>query len=147
MNRDAISRFGTGMSLLCVLTWILCCADLVLPQEARLTPGEVVQLWLRLYPDHLDQAVELTTLDFRQGVPKKDWIETQEPLLRGMRMCYSHGAVQFEEIRGQDARVIVRTRISTVFGVQVQDEQYYLEQDPEGMWLIDCIEEYVETVN
>ncbi len=72
------------MCLVCGLVLELCLVGSAFDQESPLTPGEAVQLWLKVYPEHLERAVDLTTLSFRQGVSKKEWLGTQGPLLRGL---------------------------------------------------------------
>lgn len=114
-------------------------------QEVPRTPGEVVQLWLKVYPNDLERAVHLTTLSFRQGVSKKDWVETQGPLLRGLRLRYSQATVVYEEIRGEEAQVIVRARVSGfMLGSQIKDELYFLQKGPDGSWLVNRVVEYTE---
>ncbi len=132
------------MCLVCGLVLELCLVGSAFDQESPLTPGEAVQLWLKVYPEHLERAVDLTTLSFRQGVSKKEWVATQGPLLRGLRMRYSQGTVTYEETHGDEARVIVRARISTWMGDHVQDELYSLQKGPDGSWLVDRVDEYVE---
>ena len=112
-------------------------------QDSPLSPGEVVQLWQTVFPNNLDRAANMTTLAFRQGVLKEQWIETQEPLLRGMQMRYGKGEVLYEEIRGNEARVIIRVRVSSWMGTDIKNELYSLVKGPEGLWFVDRVDEYV----
>lgn len=131
---------------ICLVAGLLLGLCLVVPGFAHtssLTPQEVVQLWLKVYPDHLEKAVDLTTLSFRRGVSKKDWVETQEPMLRGLRMTYREVKVMHEEIQGDEARVIVRARLSSfLLGNQVKNELYLLQKGLDGSWLVNRVEEY-----
>ena len=114
-------------------------------QESPRTPDEVVRLWLKVYPKDLEQAAHLTTLSFRQGVSKKDWVETQGPLLGGLRLRYGQTTLMYEEIRGEEAQVIVRARVSGfMLGSQMKEELHFLQKGPEGSWLVNRIVEYTE---
>ena len=112
-----------------------------------LTPGEVVQLWLTVYPDNLDRAASMTTLNFRQGIPRQDWIDSQEPILKGLKMKYGQGKIMYEEVRGSEARVILRVQVSSWMVSAVKDELYSLVKGEEGLWFIDRVDEYVPDAN
>ncbi len=116
-------------------------------QTLPLTPGEVVQLWLTVYPDNLDRAASMTTLNFRQGIPRQDWIDSQEPILRGLKMKYGQGKIMYEEVRGSQARVILRVQVSSWMVSAVKDELYSLVKGEEGLWFIDRVDEYVPDAN
>ena len=112
-----------------------------------LTPGEVVQLWLTVYPDNLDRAASMTTLNFRQGIPRQDWIDSQGPILKGLKMKYGQGEIMYEEVRGSEARVILRVQVSSWMVSAVKDELYSLVKGEEGLWFIDRVDEYVPDAN
>ena len=112
-----------------------------------LTPGEVVQLWLTVYPDNLDRASSMTTLNFRGGIPRQDWIDSQEPILHGLNMKYGQGQIMYEEVRGNEARVILRVQVSSWMVSAVKDELYSLVKGEEGLWFIDRVDEYVPDAN
>ena len=112
-----------------------------------LTPGEVVQLWLTVYPDNLDRAASMTTLNFRQGIPRQNWIDSQEPILNGLKMKYGQGKIMYEEVRGSEARVILRVQVSSWMVSAVKDELYSLVKGEEGLWFIDRVDEYVPDAN
>ena len=116
-------------------------------QTSSLTPGEVVKLWLTVYPNNLHRAASMTTLNFRQGVPREDWINSQEPILHGLNMKYGKGEIVYEEVRGNDARVILRVRVSSWMVSGVKDELYSLVRGEEGLWFIDRVDEYVPDAN
>ena len=116
-------------------------------QTLPLTPGEVVQLWLTVYPDNLDRAASMTTLNFRQGIPRQDWIDSQEPILHGLNMRYGKGKIMYEEVRGDEARVILRVQVSSWMLSAVKDELYSLVKGEEGLWFIDRVDEYVPDAN
>ena len=115
----------------------------VYAQTSSLTPVEVVKLWLTVYPDNLDRAANMTTLNFRQGIPRQDWISAQEPILNGLRMKYGQGQVLYEDIQGNEARVILRVPISSWMGSAIKEELYSLVKGEEGLWFIDRVDEYV----
>ena len=116
-------------------------------QESSLSPEAVVRLWQTVFPDHLDRAANMTTLSFRQGVSKEQWIETQAPLLQGLQMRYGKGKVLFEDIRGDEARVIMQVRLSSWMGSDIKNELYSLVKGPEGLWFVDRVDEFVGDVN
>ena len=116
-------------------------------QTLPLTPGEVVQLWLTVYPDNLDRAASMTTLNFRQGIPRQDWVDSQEPILHGLKMKYGQGKIMYEEVRGSEARVILRVQVSSWMVSAVKDELYSLVKGEEGLWFIDRVDEYVPDAN
>ena len=124
---------------------VLCLPGQLVAQMTPLTPGDVVKLWLTVYPDNLERAANMTTLNFRQGITRQDWIDGQGPILKGLKMKYGQGRILFEEIRGDEARVILRVPISSWMGSAVKDELYSLVKGEEGLWFIDRVDEYVPT--
>ncbi len=119
----------------------------ILAQQTPLTPGDVVQLWLTVYPDNLERAANMTTLNFRQGIPRQDWIDGQGPILQGVKMKYGQGRILYENIQGNEARVILRVPISSWMGSAVKDELYSLLKGEEGLWFIDRVDEYIPNNN
>jgi len=89
----------------------------------------------------------MTTLSFRQGVSKEQWIDTQGPLLQGLQMRYGKGHVVHEDIRGDEARVIMRVRVSSWMGTDIKNELYSLLKGPEGLWFVDRVDEFVGDMN
>ncbi len=119
----------------------------IVAQPSPLSPGEVVQLWLTVYPNNLERAANMTTLNFRHGISRQDWIDSQGPLLRGLNMKYGQGRILYEDIRGDEARVILRVRVSSWMGSAVKDELYSLVKGEEGLWFVDRVDEYVPNAN
>ena len=140
---DCCTKWGGCVSLLI----LLCFPGQLLAQLPSLTPGDVVQLWLTVYPDNLDRAANMTTLNFRQGIPRQDWIDAQDPILRGLRLKYGQGRILYEDIQGNEARVILRVPVSSWMGSAVKDELYSLVKGEEGLWFIDRVDEYVPNTN
>lgn len=126
---------------------VLCLPGQILAQTPPLTPGNVVQLWLTVYPDNLERAANMTTLNFRQGITRQDWIDGQGPILQGLKIKYGQGRILHEDIRGNEARVILRVPISSWMGSAVKDELYSLVKGEEGLWFIDRVDEYVPNNN
>jgi hypothetical protein len=116
-------------------------------EPSSFTPRQVVEQWLRVYPGQIEQAAELTTATFREGVSKEEWIATQGPYLRNLRMKYVRTKIAHEEMMGEEAHVIVHTHITTLMGDHPQDELYLLLKNPEGRWVIDKVEVYTESFN
>ena len=89
----------------------------------------------------------MTTLNFRQGIPRQDWIDSQGPILNGLKMKYGQGKIMYEEVRGSEARVILRVQVSSWMVSAVKDELYSLVKGEEGLWFIDRVDEYVPDAN
>jgi len=118
-----------------------------LAQDSPLTPGAVVHLWQTVFPENLARAANMTTLSFRQGVSREQWVETQEPLLRGLQMRYGKGEVLYEDVRGEEARVLMRVRLSSWMGSAIKNELYSLVKGPDGLWFVDRVDEFVGDPN
>ena len=137
------------------LKWLIVTAGIIFlsippslcAQTPPLTPGEVVRLWLTVYPDNLDRAASMTTLNFRQGIPRQDWINSQEPILHSLKIKYGQGKIMYEEVRGNEARVILHVQVSSWMLSAVKDELYSLVKGEEGLWFIDRVDEYVPDAN
>ena len=108
------------------------------------SPTQIVQHWLQVYPSDIAQAAELTTRAFRDGLTKEEWIASQGPLLQNMRMKYRHGKVLFQQIREDQAQVVAKVRLSSILGEQDQTELYVLHRNQDGQWRIDTVKEYTE---
>jgi len=118
------------------------------PQEpSTVTPRQVIEEWLHVYPGKIEQAAELTTAAFREGASKEEWIATQGPFLKNLGMKYVRAKIAHEEMVGEEAQVIVHAHITTLMGDHPQDELYILLKNPEGMWVIDRVEVYTESFN
>lgn len=114
---------------------------------STLTPREVVEKWLQVYPGNLEQASELTTTTFREGATREEWKAVRGPFLKNLDLKYIRAKVVHEELVGKEARVMVHAHIVTLMGDQPQDELYILVQDSDGNWLIDQVEVYTESFN
>lgn len=111
-------------------------------ETSGLTPRQVVEQWIQVYPVHLEEAAELTGKHYRAGVSKEKWIATQGPYLRNLRMKYVDGEIAHEEIVEKEAHVSVHAQISTILGKYPHDELYVLLKNPEGRWVIDRVDVY-----
>lgn len=128
-------------------TWVVG-VGIVEPQElSPFTPRRVVEQWLQVYPGQIEQAAELTTAAFREGVSKEEWIATRGPFLKNLGMKYVRAKIAHEKMVGEEAHVIVHAHIVTLMGDQPQDELYVLLKNPEGRWVIDQVEVYTESFN
>ena len=115
--------------------------------EEPMTPREVVEQWLQVYPGNMTQAAELTTVEFREGLSKREWIDTQGPHLRNLGMKYVRAKIAHEEVIKAEAHIIVHAHIKTVMGDHPQDELYILVQNSLGQWLVNTVEVYTESFN
>jgi hypothetical protein len=111
------------------------------------TPRQLVEQWIHVYPGQIEQAAELTTTAFREGVSKEEWIAAQGPFLKNLGMKYVRAKIAHEEMVGEEAHVVVHAHITTLLGDHPQDELYILLKNPEGGWLIDKVEVYTESFN
>jgi len=116
-------------------------------EPSPFTPRQVVEYWLHVYPGQIEQAAELTTAAFREGVSKEEWIATRGTFLKNLGMKYVRGKIVHEEMVGEEAHVIVHAHIVTLMGDHPQDELYVLLKNPEGGWLIEKVEVYTESFN
>ncbi|MCA9499887.1 MAG: hypothetical protein KC588_11895 [Nitrospira sp.] len=111
------------------------------------TPRQVVEEWFEVFPEKIELAADLTTMAFREGVSKEEWIATRGPYLRNLQLKYVRVKIAHEKMVGEEAHVIVHAHIVTLMGDQPQDELYVLLKSPEGRWIIDQVEVYTETFN
>lgn len=121
-----------GLASLAVLsppTWAL---------EQALTPTQVVQHWITVYPKDLDTAVTLTTPTMRNDLTPERWIRHSKAILANLGLEYLDGEVLSEEITGNRAVVMLKAYLSTTIGDQVQRERYTLQRI-NGQWLIDDV--------
>ena len=143
MNAALTSECCMKWCRIVIFLVVLCLPGQILAQTPPLTPGDVVQLWLTVYPDNLERAANMTTLNFRQGITRQDWIDGQAPILQGLKMKYGQGRILYEDIQGDEARVILRVPVSSWMGSEIKDELYSLVKGEEGLWFIDRVDEYV----
>jgi hypothetical protein len=134
-------------SFLMVVTWAVGLERAESQESSSLTPGQVVERWLQVYPGQIEQAAMLTTTAFREGISKEEWISRQGPYLRNLQMKYVRAKIAHEEMVGEEAHVIVHAHIVTLMGDHPQDELYILLKNPEGGWFIDKVEVYTESFN
>jgi len=140
--------------------WILCAGSCLVvaawvsgvgiaePQEPPVvTPRQIVEQWLQVYPGQIDQAAELTTAAYRGGASKAEWIATQGPFLKNLGMKYVRAKVVNEEVVGQEIHIMVHAHIVTLMDDHPQDELYILVPNPDDGWLINQVEVYTESFN
>lgn len=141
-----VGRLNIGFCV-AVITWVVGGGIAGSQEPPTVTPRQVVEEWLHVYPGQIEQAAELTTSAFREGVPKEEWIATQEPFLKNLGMKYVRAKIVHEEAVGQETHVMVHAHIVTLTGDHPQDELYILVPNPDGGWLIDQVEVYTESFN
>ena len=143
-------RLGVSLcagSCLAVAAWVAGVGVAGSQEPPPSTSRRVVEQWLQVYPGNIEQAAELTTAAFREGVSKEEWIATQGPFLKNLGMKYVRAKIAHEEMVGEEAHVIVHAHIVTLMGDHPQDELYILLKNPEGGWLIEKVEVYTESFN
>ena len=129
------------------LLLILCWGGYGQAAEGPMTPREVVERWVQVYPGNMTQAAELTTVEFREGLSKREWIDTQGAHLRNLGMKYVRAKIAHEEQKKGEAHIIVHAHIKTVMGDHPQDELYILVRNSVGQWLVNTVEVYTESFN
>lgn len=92
--------------------------------EQDLTPSQVVQQWIAVYPKDLDTAVTLTTPKLRNGLTPERWIRHFKSILANLGLEHLDGQVLSEEITGNRAVVMLKAYLSTIIGDQVQRERW-----------------------
>ncbi len=107
---------------------------------AVLSPTQVVHLWIQLYPHQMKQAAALATSRLRGGLPREEWIQKQETMLKDLQFRYLGGKVVSESVTGDQAVVVFHAKFSTLNGKQIHKEEYRLRKQLDGGWLIDQIE-------
>ncbi len=113
------------------------------PQEK--TPGKVVIKWTKVYGIDMDIAAELTTLEFREGKPKRVWASETYRVFKSVGYKHLGGEIIEEKIEGDKALVILQGKISTIAGGAKQKE-FYLLKKVDGEWLIHDIKVKEEEV-
>ena len=138
-----------------VTQWVIFCSLIfalsLLPQsplpswglEKALTPSQIVQHWITVYPKDLDTAVTLTTTTLRDGPSPESWVRNRQTTLTNLVFQYLDGEVLSEEITGNRAVVTLKAYLSATLGDQVQRARYRLRRI-NGQWLIDEVKVVAE---
>ncbi len=99
---------------------------------------EIVSEWVSVYGVDQDKASELTTLKFREGIPKKIWADETFKILR--KGGYKNIDYDFLGISVRDisSMIVIESTIETIMGITQQKEIYILNVE-DGKWLIEDI--------
>ena len=106
----------------------------------RLSPAEIVKLWIQVYPKDMKSAAAITTPGFRDGQTSADWIASKEEMLKDLEFHYLGGKIISEKLEGEVSEVHFHAHLHTVVGDQTQEEVYRLRKQADGGWLIESIE-------
>ena len=106
----------------------------------RLSPAEIVKLWIQVYPKEMKSAAAITTQGFRDGQTSADWIASKEEMLKGLDFHYLGGKIISEKLEGEVSEIHFHAHLATVLGDQTQEEVYRLRKQADGGWLIESIE-------
>ena len=106
----------------------------------RLSPAEIIKLWIQVYPKDMKSAAAITTQGFRNGQTSADWIASKEEMLKALEFHYLGGKIISEKSEGDVYEVHFHAHLSTVMGDQTQEEVYRLRKQADGGWLIESIE-------
>ncbi len=133
-----MSKLFSSKTLLISLVPILSVCALALSSCNRgpdVSPSAVIQGWLKVYPKDLMTAATLTSWGMREGLSPNEWASRQKETMREFQ--FVEGQIVSEEIEDNKAEVVVDVRISSVFGEQMQREQYRLSISDNNNWVID----------
>ena len=133
-----MSKLFSSKTLLISLVPILSVCALALSSCNRgpdVSPSAVIQGWIKVYPKDLMTAATLTSWGMREGLSPNEWASRQKEKLSEFQLV--EGQIVSEEIEDNKAEVVVDVRISSVFGEQMQREQYRLSISDNNNWVID----------
>ena len=100
------------------------------------SPMEIVNEWMSVYGVDQDRASELTTLKFREGIPKKIWAdETFRILKKGSYKSIDYNFLGIS-VRDVSSMIVIESTIETIVGITQQKEIYILNME-DGKWLIE----------
>ena len=119
-------------------TFILFLALSIPSHSQNNSPMDTVNEWISVYGVDQDRASDLTTLKFREGIPKKIWADETFRILK--RGGYKHIDDKFLgiSVRGISSMIVIKSTIETIVGITKQKEIYILNME-EGEWLIEDI--------
>ena len=138
---NAMYRTSSATTLVCQLIFavILILQGGTVTAE-RLSPAEIVKLWIQVYPKDMKSAAAITTQGFRDGQTSADWIALKGEMLKDLEFHYLGGKIISEKIEGEVSEVHFHAHLHTVVGDQTQEEVYRLRKQADGGWLIESIE-------
>ena len=100
------------------------------------SPMDIVNEWINVYGIDQDRASELTTLKFREGIPKKIWAdETFRILKKGGYKNINYNFLGVS-VRDVSSMIVIESTIETIVGITQQKEIYILSME-DGKWLIE----------
>ncbi len=104
----------------------------------NVSPTDIVKKWIEIYGRDFDEASELTTLSFRNGITKKDWASKISKIMESIEYEHLGGKVVAEITKKDKSINILQSKIKTIVGGSYQKEVYELH-NIEGKWLINEI--------
>ena len=107
-------------------------------KEQYLTPMHTVSRWTGVYGVDMDRASDFTTLEFREGMTKKDWAYRYSEILKAIGYKHMGGEVIAELTEDSRSMIVMNAKIMTVAGGVNQVEIYELRKIS-GTWLINNI--------
>ena len=138
MNSQQTSR-GT-LATRCLLGSLVLIFLPLITQGAILSPSEIVNLWIQVFPKDLKAAAALTTKDLRKGKNENQWVEAHQKSVADSKFHYLGGKVISETIDHDAAVVVFQAHFTSVLGEQIGEEVYHLKKQLDGGWLIDAVE-------
>lgn len=133
-----MTRIARRLVILFVLSSLslgFCFAD---ENEPNLTPRQTVLQWTQIYGVDMDRASDFTTLEFREGMTKKDWASRYSEIIKAIGYKHMGGEVIAELTEDTRSMIVMNSKIMTVAGGVNQVEIYELLRI-DGTWFINNI--------
>ena len=124
--------------LFIIIAFGLFCNSIAEETGVKLTPRQTVIKWTQVYGVDMDRASDLTTLVYREGMTKKDWIARYAPTLESIGYKHMGGDIVAELTEDSKSMIVMHSKIMTVAGGIEQVEIYEL-LNSDGTWLINNI--------
>jgi len=130
-----ITRLLLTLFVLSSLRLVFSFAD---EREPKLSPRQTVFQWTQVYGVDMDSASDFTTLEFREGMTKKDWAARYSEIIKAIGYKHMGGEIIAELTEETKSMVVMKAKIMTVAGGVNQVEIYELLKLG-GTWLINNI--------
>ena len=124
--------------ILLVLTRLMLISTIADEKQPYLTPRQTVLQWTQIYGVDMDRASDFTTLEFREGMTKKDWASRYSEIIKAIGYKHMGGEVIAELTEDTRSMIVMNSKIMTVAGGVDQVEIYELLRIG-GTWLINNI--------
>ncbi|MCH8055741.1 MAG: hypothetical protein IH857_06285 [Deltaproteobacteria bacterium] len=102
------------------------------------SPEFIVNLFLTVYgTERMAEILPFTSRAFREDLSPEMWLERSYKTLRMLDYIRLKGVIQSVEVMGNEATVVVASRIKTKAATTKQTEIYFLRYTDQGWQLLD----------